>query len=60
LSFLAVIGLYGAYLLWLGLPDLMQAPREKTLPYTAAVLAFAILVAIIAEAVQITVIGRTR
>jgi hypothetical protein len=60
LSFLTVIGFYGAYLLWLGLPDLMQAPRDRALPYTGAVLAFALVVAIIAEGLQLAMLGRTR
>src|SRR5262249_10833646 len=60
LSFLTVIGFYGAYLLWLGLPDLMQAPRDRALPYTGAILAFALVVAIIAEGLQLAMLGRTR
>ena len=60
LTYLTVIGLYGAYLLWLGLSGLMQAPRDKALPYAAAVLAVALVVAIVAEAVEIAVVGRTR
>ena len=35
LSFLVILGLHGLYLLWTGLPVLMQAPPEKTLPYAA-------------------------
>jgi hypothetical protein len=44
LSFLAVLGLYGAYLLWVGLPILMRAPPEKALPYAAAATACALVI----------------
>jgi hypothetical protein len=37
LSFLVILGLHGVYLLWTGLPVLMQAPPERTLPYAATV-----------------------
>jgi hypothetical protein len=47
LSFLAVLGLYGAYLFWLGLPVLMQAPAEKSLPYAAAVTACGLCMALV-------------
>jgi Yip1 domain len=46
LSFLVVLGLYGVYLLWTGLPTLMQAPPDKTLPYAAAVGACGLIMAI--------------
>ena len=32
LSFLTILGLYGVYLLWLGLPLLMQAPARRLCP----------------------------
>jgi Yip1 domain len=41
LRFLVFTGFYGAYLLWTGLPRLMQTPGPKILPYTAAVVACA-------------------
>lgn len=47
LSFLTVLGLYGLYLLWLGLPPLMQAPRDKALPYAAAVVVCAVIIQIV-------------
>jgi hypothetical protein len=37
LSFLVVLGLQGIYLIWSGLPILMRAPPERTLPYAATV-----------------------
>jgi Yip1 domain len=57
LSFLTILGLYGLYLLWLGLPPLMQAPRDKTLPYAATVVGCAVVIAIVIGAVQ-AVMGR--
>lgn len=41
-SFLVLLGLYGLYLMWTGLPVLMQAPRERTLTYVVAIAACAI------------------
>jgi hypothetical protein len=52
LSFLTILGLYGLYLMWLGLPPLMQAPRDKALPYAAAVVVSAVIIAIVIGAVQ--------
>lgn len=40
--------LYGLYLLYLGLPILMHAPKDKALPYTAAVVACALVIGIVA------------
>jgi Yip1 domain len=44
LRFLSVLGLYGCYLLWLGLPILMKAPQEQSLRYAAMVIAAAIII----------------
>src|SRR5439155_18721488 len=52
LSFLTILGLYGLYLLWLGLPPLMQAPRDKALPYAATVVVCAVVIAIVIGAIQ--------
>ena len=46
LSFLVVLGLQGAYLLWTGLPILMRAPAERALPYAAVVTGCALVVLI--------------
>jgi hypothetical protein len=46
LSFLVILGLHGAYLLWAGLPVLMRVPAEKALPYTAVVAGCGLLVAV--------------
>jgi len=47
LNFLLILGLYGFYLLWIGLPMLMKVPHERALPYTAAVTACALIPAVI-------------
>src|SRR3954468_5635920 len=39
LNFLLVLGLYGLYLMWVGLPTLMRVPNERALPYAAFVTA---------------------
>jgi hypothetical protein len=43
LSFLLILGVYGGYLLWVGLPLMMQVPRARTVPYAIAVTASAIV-----------------
>ena len=37
LSFLTILGLYGFYLLWTGLPIVMRTPPQRALTYTAFV-----------------------
>jgi hypothetical protein len=44
LGVLAILGMYGLYLLFLGLPLLMKSPREKSLGYTIAVIIAAIVI----------------
>jgi hypothetical protein len=44
-------GLYGFYLLWLGLPIVMRAPADKATSYTAVTVVAAIVVYLIAGAV---------
>jgi hypothetical protein len=46
LSFLVILGFHGAYLLWAGLPVLMQAPAGKALPYAAVVTGCALIIAV--------------
>jgi hypothetical protein len=58
LSFLSILGLYGLYLMWLGLPPLMQAPRDKALPYAAAVVVSAVILAIVLGAIQAAIFLR--
>ncbi len=45
LRFLTLSGFYGAYVLWLGLPRLMQAQPRRTLDFTALIViaAFALV-----------------
>jgi hypothetical protein len=46
LSFLMLLGFYGAYLMQAGLPAMMKAPAEKTPGYAAVVVASALLLAV--------------
>ncbi len=52
LGFLAILGLYGLYLLWTGIPPLMKAPQEKSIVYTLAIIVCAIVIWIIVLLVQ--------
>jgi hypothetical protein len=47
LNFLLILGVYGVYLLWTGLPLLMRVPTEKALPYAVIVTACALIPAVI-------------
>jgi hypothetical protein len=60
LSGLAIIGLYGLYLLWVGLPKLMKAPEEKALAYYASVLVILLVIAIVLGFVLAPVLLMTR
>lgn len=58
LGALALLGaLYCIYLIYLGLPDLMQAPREKAIGYTAAVVVAGIVVAVVLGGLTALVTG---
>ena len=57
LSFLTILGLYGFYLLWTGLPSLMRTPREQALPYAAAVVVCALVLAIVLGVIQVALFG---
>lgn len=48
-SFLVVLGLYGIYLLWTGIPILMRTPGKKVLPYAAAIAGCAVAFDIVAR-----------
>ncbi len=52
LHFLAILGLYGFYLLWTGMTPLMGTPRDRTLLYAFTVLIAAIAITIILSIVQ--------
>jgi hypothetical protein len=47
LNFLLILGLYGFYLLWVGLPMLMGAPKYRALPYAVFVTGCALIPAIV-------------
>jgi hypothetical protein len=47
LNFLMLLGLYGAYLLWVGLPPLMRVEKERAFAYAACVTACALLSTIV-------------
>jgi len=47
LSPLMILGLYGFYLLYLGLPVLMESPKEKSLGYSIAVIIAAIVIFVV-------------
>ena len=48
LSRLTILGIYGAYLLYLGIPILMKSPADRAVPYmaTIALVAVALLIAV--------------
>jgi hypothetical protein len=51
LGMLVVIAsLYGLYLLYLGLPELMKSPAEKSVPYTVVVVLCAIVLGVVLSA----------
>lgn len=47
LRFLSILGLYGLYLLWVGLPPLMKAPEDKAIGYAAAIVVCAIVITLV-------------
>jgi Yip1-like protein len=51
LRILSILGLYGLYLFWLGLPPLMKAPDDKSVPYAAAVVVCAIVATLVVGAI---------
>jgi hypothetical protein len=59
LGILRILGLYGVYLLWLGIPPLMRAPEEKSTAYTGAIVGCLIVIAVIA-AVAAGLLGMSR
>lgn len=54
---LSILGVYSAYLLYLGLPLLMKAPQERSLSYTVAVVVVSLVVFAIVAAVSGAVVG---
>ena len=58
LSFFGLLaGLYGLYLLYLGLPQLMKAPPEKAVGYTAVVVVCAIVLGIVIASIGSAIAG---
>jgi hypothetical protein len=47
LRFLAILGVYSLFLLYLGLPVLMKSPKEKAMGYTVVVILAAIVLTIL-------------
>ena len=47
LNFLLILGVYGLYLFWIGLPLLMQVPDDKALPYAAVTTGCALVPALV-------------
>jgi hypothetical protein len=52
LGFLAILGLYGLYLLWTGISPMMKAPQDRSLVYTIAIIVCAIVIGLIVGLVQ--------
>jgi uncharacterized membrane protein len=58
LSVLAILGaLYGLYVLYLGLPQLMKAPQDKAVAYTAVVVVCAVVMMFVLSLVGGLVVG---
>jgi hypothetical protein len=57
LHYLGLLGLYGAYLLWIGLPRLMQTPEQKSQTFMPIILACACVLFFIAAAAQRALFG---
>ncbi|UFN49975.1 YIP1 family protein [Roseomonas sp. OT10] len=47
LGFLAILGLYSLYILWVGIPIVVRVPEERRLAFTLALIACAIVVNIL-------------
>jgi hypothetical protein len=57
LRFLVLTGFYGAYVLWTGLPRLMQSPPQKSPAYVLVIVVCACALAYITAALQRAVFG---
>lgn len=55
LGFLAILGFYSLYLLYLGLPKLMKAPADKAIGYTVVTVLAAIVLNFVVAAVAVPV-----
>lgn len=59
LRFLGLTSLYGVYLLWIGLPQLMKSPQPKVLGYTAVIVACALVATLVVATAQHAMFGLT-
>jgi len=57
LSFLTILGLYGLYLLYIGLPPLMKTPPEKAIWYTITIIVCAIILGIVLASIVTSILG---
>lgn len=58
LSFLTVLGVYGIYLLWIGLPMLMRVPAEKAAAYVVVTIVASIIVFVVVGSLVAALAGR--
>lgn len=56
LRFLTILGFYGVYLLWTGLPVLMRVPRDNALAYAALVAVVTLLITLVLAWLQDAVV----
>lgn len=52
-----IVGLYGIYLAYVGLPFVMKTPQEKAVPYLIVVIVVSIIVWIVIGAISAAVVG---
>src|SRR5690606_3642275 len=57
LAFLAILGLYGIYLLYTGAGPLMRVPQERAVGFTAVVILLAIVVMFVIALVPVLLFG---
>jgi hypothetical protein len=57
LRFIGLVGFYGVYLLWVGLPQLMKVPRAKVPAYAAVIAGVACALTFIVGAAQHVLFG---
>ena len=60
LRFLVVLGLYGGYILWSGLPSLMKSPPGKAIVYAASTIACACVLAVALGGIQAAILSIIR
>ncbi len=60
LSWLAILGVYGLYMMWVGLPIMMRAPPQRNALYLAAIFAVTLLLSLIVAFIQIALFGMPR